>query len=124
MVGQRGIQTTSFIAVLGAVGLALQGSLSNFAAGVLMLIFHPFKVGDYIEGAGVAGIVKEIQIFTTILVTPDNKTIIGSNAKLTGDIITNYGTQGARRIERNISTRRRRAGTFTSFSNNKRFKRG
>lgn len=101
--GQLGIQTTSFIAVLGAaglaVGLALQGSLSNFAAGVLMLIFRPFKVGDYIEGAGVAGTVKEVQIFTTILLTPDNKTIIVPNAKITGDNITNYATQGTRRID-------------------------
>ena len=101
--GQLGIQTTSFIAVLGAaglaVGLALQGSLSNFAAGILMLIFRPFKVGDYIEGAGVAGTVKEIQIFTTILTTPDNKTIIVPNAKITGDNIVNYATQGTRRID-------------------------
>lgn len=101
--GQLGIQTTSFIAVLGAaglaVGLALQGSLSNFAAGVLMLIFRPFKVGDYIEGAGVSGTVKEVQIFTTILITPDNKTIIIPNAKITGDNITNYATQGTRRID-------------------------
>ncbi|GAF88820.1 unnamed protein product, partial [marine sediment metagenome] len=78
--GMLGIQTTSFIAVLGAaslaIGLALQGSLSNFAAGVLMIIFRPFKVGDFIEGAGVAGTVEEIQIFTTQLATPDNKTII------------------------------------------------
>ena len=101
--GQLGIQTTSFIAVLGAaglaVGLALQGSLSNFAAGVLMLIFRPFKVGDYVEGAGVAGTVKEVQIFTTILTTPDNKTIIVPNAKITGDNIINYATQGTRRID-------------------------
>lgn len=101
--GQLGIQTTSFIAVLGAaglaIGLALQGSLSNFAAGVLMLIFRPFKVGDYIEGAGVAGTVKEIQIFTTILVTVDNKTIIVPNAKMTGDNIVNYATQGTRRVD-------------------------
>ena len=101
--GQLGIQTTSFIAVLGAaglaIGLALQGSLSNFAAGVIMIIFRPFRVGDYIEGAGVAGTVKEIQIFTTIMVTPDNKTIIVPNAKITGDNITNYATQGTRRID-------------------------
>jgi small conductance mechanosensitive channel len=101
--GQLGIQTTSFIAILGAaglaVGLALQGSLSNFAAGVLMLIFRPFKVGDYIEGAGVAGTVKEVQIFTTILITVDNKTIIVPNAKITGDNIVNYATQGTRRVD-------------------------
>ncbi|MFW5908133.1 MAG: mechanosensitive ion channel family protein [Desulfosalsimonas sp.] len=100
---QLGIQTTSFIAILGAaglaVGLALQGSLSNFAAGVLMLLFKPFKVGDYIEGGGTAGTVKEIQIFNTILLTPDNKTVIVPNAKMTGDKIVNYGAQGTRRVD-------------------------
>jgi len=101
--GQLGIQTTSFIAVIGAaglaIGLALQGSLSNFAAGFLMIIFRPFKVGDYIEGAGVAGTVEEIHIFTTQLVTPDNKTIIVPNAKMTADNITNYSAKGTRRVE-------------------------
>jgi small conductance mechanosensitive channel len=101
--GQLGVQTTSFIAVIGAaglaIGLALQGSLSNFAAGFLMIIFRPFKVGDYIEGAGVAGTVEEIHIFTTQLVTPDNKTIIVPNAKMTGDNITNYSAKGTRRVE-------------------------
>ncbi len=101
--GMLGVQTTSFIAVIGAaglaVGLALQGSLSNFAAGVLMIIFRPFKVGDFIEGAGVAGIVEEIQIFTTQLATPDNKTIIIPNAKLTADNIINYSTKGTRRAD-------------------------
>ena len=100
---QLGIQTTSFIAVLGAaglaIGLALQGSLGNFAAGVLMIIFKPFKVGDFIEGAGVAGTVEEIQIFTTQLKTPDNKTIIVPNAKMTGDNITNYTMKGTRRVD-------------------------
>lgn len=101
--GQIGIQTTSFIAVLGAaglaVGLALQGSLSNFAAGFLMIIFRPFRVGDYIEGAGVAGTVEEIQIFTTTLKTPDNKTVIIPNAKLTGDNIVNWTVKGTRRVD-------------------------
>jgi small conductance mechanosensitive channel len=101
--GQLGIQTTSFIAVIGAaglaVGLALQGSLANFAAGVLMIIFRPFKVGDLIEGAGVTGTVEEIQIFTTQLKTPDNKTIIIPNAKISGDNITNYSTKGTRRVD-------------------------
>ena len=100
---QLGIQTTSFIAVLGAaglaVGLALQGSLANLAAGVLMLIFRPFKVGDYIEGAGVAGVVEEIHIFTTMLSTLDNKAIIIPNAKLTGDNITNYTRKDRRRVD-------------------------
>jgi small conductance mechanosensitive channel len=100
---QLGIQTTSFIAVIGAaglaIGLALQGSLANFAAGVLVIIFRPFKVGDYIEGAGVAGVVEEIQIFTTQLKTPDNKTIIIPNAKITGDNITNYSAKDTRRVD-------------------------
>jgi small conductance mechanosensitive channel len=101
--GMLGIQTTSFIAVLGAaglaIGLALQGSLANFAAGVLMIIFRPFKVGDFIEGAGVAGTVEEIQIFTTQLVTPDNKTVIIPNAQITSDVITNYSSKGTRRAD-------------------------
>ncbi len=100
---QLGIQTTSFIAVLGAaglaIGLALQGSLSNFAAGVLMILFRPFRVNDYIEGAGIAGTVEEIQIFTTTLITPDNKVIIVPNAKLAGDNITNYSAKSTRRID-------------------------
>lgn len=101
--GQLGIQTTSFIAVLGtaglAVALALQGSLSNFASGVLIIIFHPFRVDDYIEGGGVAGTVEEIQIFTTILKTPDNKTIIVPNSKLYGDNIVNHSSQLTRRVD-------------------------
>lgn len=101
--GMLGIQTTSFIAVLGAaglaVGLALQGSLSNFAAGVLMIIFRPFEVGDLITGAGVTGVVEEIQIFNTQLLTPDNKTIIIPNAQLTADTITNYTRKGTRRAD-------------------------
>ena len=100
---QLGIQTTSFIAVIGAaglaIGLALQGSLSNFAAGFLMIIFRPFKVGDYIEGAGVAGTVEAIQIFTTQLQTPDNKTVIIPNASLTADNITNWSVKGTRRVD-------------------------
>ena len=101
--GQLGIQTTSFIAIIGAaglaIGLALQGSLANFAAGFLMIIFRPFKVGDFIEGAGVAGTVDSIQIFTTTLRTPDNKLIIIPNAKLSGDNITNFSTAETRRVE-------------------------
>jgi small conductance mechanosensitive channel len=100
---QVGIQTTSFIAIIGAaglaVGLALQGSLANFAAGVLLVLFRPFKVGDYIEGAGVGGIVEEIHIFSTLLCTLDNKAIIVPNAKLTGDNITNYTMKEKRRID-------------------------
>jgi small conductance mechanosensitive channel len=100
---QLGIQTTSFIAIIGAaglaIGLALQGSLANFAAGVLMIIFRPFQVGDYIEGAGVAGAVEKVQIFTTQLRTPDNKTIIIPNAKIMGDNITNYSAKDTRRVD-------------------------
>lgn len=101
--GQLGVATTSFIAVLGAAGLAvalaLQGSLSNFAAGFLLIIFRPFKVGDYIEGAGVAGTVESIQVFTTTLKTADNKTIIVPNAKLSEDNIVNYSAKGTRRVD-------------------------
>jgi small conductance mechanosensitive channel len=101
--GQLGIQTTSFIAILGAaglaVGLALQGSLSNFAAGFLLIIFRPFKVGDLIEGAGVFGVVEAIQIFTTQLKTADNKTVIVPNAKLTDDNIVNWTVKGTRRVD-------------------------
>jgi small conductance mechanosensitive channel len=100
---QLGIQTTSFIAILGAaglaIGLALQGSLANFAAGFLMIVFRPIRVGDYIEGAGVAGTVEEIQIFTTTLVTPDNKTVIIPNAGLTGGNIVNWTLKGTRRVD-------------------------
>ncbi|MBN1332773.1 MAG: mechanosensitive ion channel [Synergistales bacterium] len=101
--GQLGIQTTSFVAILGAaglaVGLALQGSLANFAAGVLMIIFKPFKVGDYIEGGGVSGTVEEIGIFTTELKSPDNRKIIVPNAKMTSDNIVNYTAKDTRRID-------------------------
>ena len=100
---QLGIQTTSFIAILGAaglaIGLALQGSLSNFAAGFLMLIFKPFKVGDYVETAGVSGTVETIHIFTTTLKTPDNKIIIIPNANVTGGNIVNYTVKGTRRAD-------------------------
>lgn len=101
--GQLGIQTASFVAILAAaglaIGLALQGSLSNFAAGVLMIIFKPFKVGDFIEGGGVAGVVEEIQIFTTQLKTPDNKQVIVPNAQMTGGNIVNYSSKGTRRVD-------------------------
>lgn len=100
---QLGIQTTSFIAVLGAaglaIGLALQGSLSNFAAGFLMIIFRPIRVGDFIEGAGTSGTVEEIQIFTTTLITPDNKTVIIPNANLTSENIVNWTAKGTRRVD-------------------------
>jgi small conductance mechanosensitive channel len=97
------IKTTSFIAILGAaglaIGLALQGSLANFAAGVLMIIFKPIKVGDFVEAGGAVGSVEEIGIFTTILKSPDNKKIIIPNAGVTGGNITNFNVNGTRRIE-------------------------
>lgn len=101
--GQIGVQTTSFIAILGAaglaVGLALQGSLANFAAGVLIILFRPFKVDDFIEGAGATGVVKAIHIFTTTITTPDNKRVIIPNAKMMGDNIINYSAEGTRRLD-------------------------
>lgn len=101
--GQLGVQTASFIAVLGAagfaVGLALQGSLSNFAAGVLLIIFKPYKIGDYIEGGGASGTVEEIGIFATILKSPDNKKIIVPNGKMNNDNIINYSVTGERRVD-------------------------
>lgn len=101
--GEVGVQTGSFIAVIGAaglaIGLALQGSLSNFAAGVLILIFRPFKVGDFVEVAGTSGVVQKIQIFTTELHTGDNKKIIIPNAGVTGGNITNYSANDTRRVD-------------------------
>ncbi len=102
-VGRLGVQTTSLIAVIGAAGLAiglsLQGTLSNFAAGVMLIMFKPFKVGDFIEGGGVLGTVKEIQIFNTILSSPDNRKIILPNSKVSGDTITNFTAIDSRRID-------------------------
>jgi small conductance mechanosensitive channel len=101
--GQLGVQTASFVAILGAaglaIGLALQGSLANFAAGVLMIIFKPFKVNDYIEGGGVEGVVEEISIFTTELKSLDNKKIIVPNAKMTSGNIVNYTAKDIRRVD-------------------------
>lgn len=101
--GMVGIETTSFIAILGAaglaVGLALQGSLSNFAGGVLILLFRPFKVGDFLEAQGYSGTVSSIQIFTTVLKTPDNKTIIIPNGGLANGSMINYSTEPTRRVD-------------------------
>ncbi|KUO51188.1 MAG: mechanosensitive ion channel protein MscS [Desulfitibacter sp. BRH_c19] len=98
-----GIEMTSFIAVIGAgafaVGLALQGSLANFAGGVLILLLKPFKVGDYIEVVGYSGTVKEIQIFHTILNTPDNKRVIIPNANLSNSSTLNYSSNPTRRVD-------------------------
>lgn len=101
-----GIQTTSFIAVLGAAGLAiglsLQGSLANFAAGVLMIIFKPFKVGDFVDVSGSAGTVQGITIFNTLMNTPDNKKIIIPNGKILADTITNFTANDTRRLDLKI----------------------
>ncbi len=98
-----GVQTTSFVAIIGAAGLAigfaLQGSLANFASGVMLVIFRPFKTGDYVEAGGSSGSVEEITIFNTVLKTPDNKKVIVPNSKITGDNITNYSAQEMRRID-------------------------
>jgi small conductance mechanosensitive channel len=98
-----GIQTASFVAILGAagfaIGFALQGSLANFAAGILILILRPFKTGDYIDAAGVAGTVKDIQLFTTVLATVDNIKIIVPNGKLFGDVLKNISGYDTRRVD-------------------------
>lgn len=103
VLGRLGIGTASFVAVLGAAGLAvgfaLQGSLSNFASGVMLLIFRPFKVGDFVEAGGTSGSVQLIGIFTTTLHTPDNKKIIVPNAQITGATITNYSANDKRRVD-------------------------
>ena len=103
VLGMVGIQMTSFIAILGAaglaVGMALSGTLQNFAGGVMILIFKPFKVGDFIEAQGYAGTVNAIQIFNTILKTPDNKTIIIPNGGLSTSSMVNYSTEPTRRVD-------------------------
>lgn len=100
---QLGVETNSFVAIIGAAGLAvgfaLQGTLANFAAGVMIIIFKPFKAGDFIEGGGSAGTVDAVQIFNTILRSPDNKKIIIPNNKLTGENIINYSAMEQRRID-------------------------
>ncbi|WP_053981017.1 mechanosensitive ion channel family protein [Marinagarivorans algicola] len=101
--GQLGVQTASFVAIIGAAGLAigfaLQGSLANFAAGVLLILFRPFKLGDFVEAGGASGVVKDVSIFSTILTTGDNKTVTISNASVMGGNITNYSTQPERRVD-------------------------
>lgn len=103
IMGMLGIEMTSFIALLGAaglaVGMALSGTLQNFAGGVIILIFKPFKVGDFIEAQGYSGSVKAIQIFVTILTTADNKTIIIPNGGLSNGSMINYSTQENRRVD-------------------------
>jgi len=103
VLGMVGIQMTSFIAILGAaglaVGMALSGTLQNFAGGVMILIFKPFKVGDVIEAQGYTGAVNAIQIFNTILKTPDNKTVIIPNGGLSTSSMVNYSTEPTRRVD-------------------------
>jgi small conductance mechanosensitive channel len=101
--GKLGVQTTSFVAVLGAAGLAvgfaLQGSLGNLAAGVMILLFRPFRVGEFIEAAGQMGTVKEMGVFATTLATPDNRKVIMPNSAITGGSIVNFSAYDTRRVE-------------------------
>ncbi len=103
VLGMVGIQTASLVAVLGAaglaVGLALQGTLSNFASGVMLLVFRPFRRGDYVEAAGVAGSVETVGIFTTTLTTPDNVEIVIPNSAVWGRTIKNYAVNATRRVD-------------------------
>jgi small conductance mechanosensitive channel len=103
VLGRFGVSTTSLVAVLGAmtlaIGLALQGTLSNLAAGVMIVFFRPYKLGDFVEIAGQAGSVKDINLFTTVLATGDNKQIIVPNGSAWGDVITNYSANGTRRVD-------------------------
>ena len=102
-ISKLGVQTTSFVAVIGAaglaVGLALQGSLSNFAAGILLILFKPFKVGNFVKAGGEAGVIVEVGIFTTEMKTPDNVQIIIPNATIMGSAITNVSAHPTRRID-------------------------
>jgi len=102
ILGQLGVKTTSFAAILAAaslaIGMALQGSLANFAGGVLIMIFKPFKVGDFIEAQGNKGVVKEIEIFTTKLISPENKLVIIPNGILSNGNITNYTAEGILKV--------------------------
>lgn len=106
ILGTLGVETTSFAAILAAaglaIGMALQGSLSNFAGGVMLMIFKPFKIGDLIEGQGVLGVVKEIQIFTTHLLTPENKLAIVPNGTLSNGNIINYSSEDMLRVDLEI----------------------
>ena len=103
IIGILGINTSSFVALFAsagvAIGMAVSGTLQNFAGGVMILLFKPYKIGDWIEAAGVSGGVKEIQIFNTILTTADNKIIIVPNGKLSNDMIINYSKGGTRRVD-------------------------
>ncbi len=102
-IGQLGVETTSLAAIFAAAGLAigfaLQGSLSNFASGVMIVLFRPFKLGDFIEAAGTSGVIEDISIFTTTLKTADNKAVIIPNGSITSGAITNYSANDTRRID-------------------------
>ena len=102
-VGQLGVDTTSLVALIGAAGLAiglsLQSSLQNFASGVMLIVFRPFTSGDFVEVAGIAGVVEKITIFSTQLRTGDNKEMIVPNGKIYGDVITNYSAKPTRRVD-------------------------
>ena len=102
-ISHLGFNTSSLVAIVGAaglaIGLALQGSLSNFASGILLITFKPFKAGDFVDVAGVSGSVEEVKIFSTQLKTPDNKTVIIPNGSITSGTITNYSTKPTRRID-------------------------
>ena len=104
VIGKLGIELTSFAALLAsvgvAVGMALSGNLSNFAGGVIILVFRPYKVGDYIEAStGASGTVTDIQIFHTVLTTPDNKVIFAPNGAMSGAVVTNYSRKDTRRLD-------------------------
>lgn len=102
-VGQLGVDTTSLVALIGAAGLAiglsLQSSLQNFASGVMLIVFRPFKPGDFVETAGISGVIEKITIFSTQLRTGDNKEMIVPNGKIYGDVITNYSARETRRVD-------------------------
>lgn len=102
-ISELGIETTSIITVLGAaglaIGLALQGSLQNFAAGIMLIIFRPFKAGDFVEAGGISGNVEKISIFNTVMRTPDNREVIIPNSQIYGSTITNYSSRDIRRID-------------------------
>lgn len=103
VVGILGIETSSFVALFAsagvAIGMALSGTLQNFAGGVMILLFRPYRVGDYLEALGISGTVKEIQIFNTIILTNDNKTIIVPNGSLSTSVVTNYSKEDFRRVD-------------------------
>ena len=108
VIGQLGIELTSFAALLAsvgvAIGMALSGNLSNFAGGVIILVFRPYKVGDYIEAStGASGTVTDIQIFHTVLTTPDNKVVFAPNGAMSGAVVTNYSKLDTRRVDFSFS---------------------